>query len=1016
METPRPARNAIRVQLLCTFTLKWRKEGSKEFQFRTETEAECQTWVHAISGARYSSLVNDKEQLEQKYLHLSQIIESESTAKWQYSRQCDELSLEIEKLRREICLLKRQESRSNHFRLVLAKSAALVDTLLRQPVVAAAAAAQQQPPAAAAEAHERDLKRMSQADEQRQQQQQPHEEEDDERPSELRARSADWGGVTARTRPLHGPRSGAAGLSLPLAGRSSCSPGALSEQDVSTGGGGGGCGGQRAAVAAAGGGGRSAAVLLRARSMEQEQAEQEAAVRRARRCSQAGGPGRYRLFGQQVGGAPARRLLQMAGAASFDVGTSGRLLVQPTGPSRHRGLLGGPRAALAGQGGGTATPLEDGRPSASLLNLLYGSGSAAAAAAGGGGGGGEFNSSAAGDHLNSSQRSLIEFYQAQIARSQAFKSLVSSADDKTGAGGAGNGIPLANASLSSELRDAVEALNKGLLLSDCLLEVEGSEELRKIKKVQSFFRGWLCRRRWKQIVQEYIKSPHAESMRKRNNLVFKMVECEEEYVEQLTLLISAFLRPLKMAASSQRPALDHDELNSIFLNSETLLFLHQIFLKGLTARMESWPTLVLGDLFNMLLPMLTIYQEYVRNHHFSLQVLAECKQREQFSAILRRLEEKPQLNGRTLETFLTYPMHQIPRYIICLHEILAHTPHNHVERRSLYEAQTKLEELSRQMHDEVSETENIRQNLAIERMIINGCDILLDVNQVFVRQGVLLQVDISSYYNHHHAGSNHHHHKSSKSRLSNSFGVYRFGGGPIGGSGSSGSGRAPQIAEAPESENHRGGLFNNYFASITGHHHHHSSGVGGGGNSSSSSNYHHAGEHRELVHQCFLFTNHLILCTRTKEGKLRLLEVNEGLVFVFACFSLARRGAVRLLPVAKLARLEFRRNSSAPRPTWRGPRGREFIISRGAHSRTGRRHSGMSLGLEEIEKQKMGKAASLVLVRVLAAARTPTVRPEQSRGTFAADVRVPSVLSEKSHSSRAYPKLHDDDDDETPLR
>ena len=28
-----------------------------------------------------------------------------------------------------------------------------------------------------------------------------------------------------------------------------------------------------------------------------------------------------------------------------------------------------------------------------------------------------------------------------------------------------------------------------------------------------------------------------------------------------------------------------------------------------------------GDLFDMLLPMLSIYQEYVRNHHYSLQVL-----------------------------------------------------------------------------------------------------------------------------------------------------------------------------------------------------------------------------------------------------------------------------------------------------------------------------------------------------------------------------------------------------------
>ena len=50
---------------------------------------------------------------------------------------------------------------------------------------------------------------------------------------------------------------------------------------------------------------------------------------------------------------------------------------------------------------------------------------------------------------------------------------------------------------------------------------EGNEDpdIAKIKKVQSFFRGWLCRRRWKQIVDEYIRSPHAESMRKRNWLV-----------------------------------------------------------------------------------------------------------------------------------------------------------------------------------------------------------------------------------------------------------------------------------------------------------------------------------------------------------------------------------------------------------------------------------------------------------------------------------------------------------------
>lgn len=78
------------------------------------------------------------------------------------------------------------------------------------------------------------------------------------------------------------------------------------------------------------------------------------------------------------------------------------------------------------------------------------------------------------------------------------------------------------------------------------------------------------------------------------SLVFRMVEAEEEYMEQMEVLVSCFLRPFKMAASSKKPPCSHEDVNSIFLNSETVLFLHQIFLKGLTSRMESWPTLVLG--------------------------------------------------------------------------------------------------------------------------------------------------------------------------------------------------------------------------------------------------------------------------------------------------------------------------------------------------------------------------------------------------------------------------------------
>lgn len=388
-----------------------------------ESDVECDIWVRALSSSRYSTLVHQKEQLEQKYLHLSAVAESETTAKEQFNKQCDELENEVSRLRIELIAAKKKQNRTAQLQLVLAKSASLVE-----------------------------------------------------------------------------------------------------------------------------------------------------AVNRERRL-----------------------LLERSSSRTSDS--------QADNANRSRTS----RAAVTVETGSDE----------SFINLKECRATAEA---------GE-------DQLPVNQRK----HSKQQVR------------------------------LELEIDSLLDSSGRKLKLSaGCYLDEAASEELAKIKKVQGFFRGWLCRRRWKQIVQEYIKSPHAESMRKRNNLVFKMVEAEEEYVEQLSLLISSFSRPIKMAASSQRPPLSHDELNSIFLNSETLLFLHQIFLKGLIARMESWPTLVLADLFNMLLPMLTIYQEFVRNHHVSLKVLAECKQREQFSNLLNRLEMKQQLAGRSLETFLTYPMHQVSMNSVAL--------------------------------------------------------------------------------------------------------------------------------------------------------------------------------------------------------------------------------------------------------------------------------------------------------------------------------------------------------------
>ena len=41
-------------------------------------------------------------------------------------------------------------------------------------------------------------------------------------------------------------------------------------------------------------------------------------------------------------------------------------------------------------------------------------------------------------------------------------------------------------------------------------------------------------------------SPHAEMMRKRNHIIFNLVESEREYVHQLEILVANYVRPFRM--------------------------------------------------------------------------------------------------------------------------------------------------------------------------------------------------------------------------------------------------------------------------------------------------------------------------------------------------------------------------------------------------------------------------------------------------------------------------------------
>ena len=138
------------------------------------------------------------------------------------------------------------------------------------------------------------------------------------------------------------------------------------------------------------------------------------------------------------------------------------------------------------------------------------------------------------------------------------------------------------------------------------------------------------------------------------------------------------------------------------------------------------------------------------------------------------------------------------------------------------------------MHDEVSDTENIRKNLAIERMIVEGCDILLDTSQTFVRQGQLFSHIHTLIYKQSHTQRNKCIQQTAKKIIILSLCL---------------STSAGSLIQLPSSSE-RGMLSKVRLVSLS--------------------------LRKEGERQCFLFTKHFLICTRTSGGKLHLLKVSPA--------------------------------------------------------------------------------------------------------------------------------------------
>ncbi|XP_028838595.1 active breakpoint cluster region-related protein isoform X1 [Denticeps clupeoides] len=168
---------------------------------------------------------------------------------------------------------------------------------------------------------------------------------------------------------------------------------------------------------------------------------------------------------------------------------------------------------------------------------------------------------------------------------------------------------------------------------------------------------------------------------------------EEIYINQLEALLLP-MKPLKAAATTSKPVLSLEQINTIFYKIQDIFEVHKEFYDALYPHIQQWDEKVtVGHLFKKLASQLGVYKAFVDNYKNALETAEKCSQANtQFQKISENLKVKGPKDSKesnstvTMEALLYKPIDRVTRSTLVLHDLLKHTPKDHPDFALLQDA------------------------------------------------------------------------------------------------------------------------------------------------------------------------------------------------------------------------------------------------------------------------------------------------------------------------------------------
>jgi len=200
-------------------------------------------------------------------------------------------------------------------------------------------------------------------------------------------------------------------------------------------------------------------------------------------------------------------------------------------------------------------------------------------------------------------------------------------------------------------------------------------------------------------------TPGTPSDKKRQHYVDELIDTEEAYLSDMSIVLEAFRQPL--ADSGE---ITEAELDSIFINWNELIMCNNILVKAFRVRKmnsSDGKVKIVGDILCENLPHMKVYVRYC-SCQLNAAALIQRKSDEnpKFKEITKKCVQNPSTKGMPITSFLLKPMQRITKYPLLIEKILKNTPIEHPDHPFLEAALAKASEICQQVNEGVRERDN----------------------------------------------------------------------------------------------------------------------------------------------------------------------------------------------------------------------------------------------------------------------------------------------------------------------